>query len=387
MFNKFAGIEDQKERLEIYNLLKFNLSACLRLAEFMTLVVLISGLGWLISSESARVLNPALGPWGSAGVSLLLMILIPALIRLPFLLAIGRLKAVFKLDPRSGAGRMKDIAGAGLRRLILVWTFSMILYAALVKLELWQWTVLALVLGAALVALDSFFPGLMNPEKLRPLREGDLSPSLLVQIENWKTKTGLSTENIFISSTFRPELSFPRLTGLGPTTKLVIQERALASFPPRELSILVVTGVLEALVKGPLKFMLLRFCSLAVTAPLAAILISTVGASFWGYPLISNPALITLVWVSAWVGLNISAFTVRLTGRGLTVQLAAAAAIVIKDESSLETALSTMAQKNLEDERPAYWRELFSRQYGRHTFIKRVKYHRHMSKFSENENE
>lgn len=383
MFAKFAGIEDNKERLGIYNLLKFNLSACLRLAEFMTLAVLISGLGWFIGAEIGKALGPAVGPWVSAGLSIFLMILIPALIRLPFLLAAGRLQAAFKLDPRPEAMRVKAIISIGLRLFAAVWSLSMLLYVALTRLDLWQWTLLTLAVGAVAVAVNSFFPRLMCPERLRPLREDDLEPSLLARIDMWKAKTGFSTKDILISSAFRPELSFPKLVGIGPTMRLIIHEKALASFPPRELSILVVTGVMDALVKAPLKFMMLRFCSLLVAVPLASILISTIGASFWGYPLITNPVLVTLVWAAAWVGLNISDFTIRFTSRSLTAQLAAAAAMVVKDESSLETALATMAKKNLEDEEPSGWREMFRRQYTRPAFLKKARYHQHMSKFSE----
>lgn len=383
MFNKFADIEDQKERLEIYNLLKFNLSLCLRLAELMTLVILISGLGWFISTETARLLGPDLAPRLAAPLAIFLMILIPALFRLPFLLAVGRLRAAFKLDPRSEAARLKHFAQTGLRRLLFIWLISLGLYLALGQLPLWQWTVLALGLGALLVAVNSYFPRLMSPETLRPLREGDLSPALLAQIENWKSKTGLSVKDILISTSFSPELAFPKLLGLGREKRLVIQEKALAFFPPRELSIMAVIGVMDSLVRGPLKFMLLRFCSLAVTVPLASILISTVGVSFWGYPAISSPALITLVWLAAWLGLNISDFTIRFTGRSMTSQLAAAASLLLKDETSLETALSTIAHKNLEDESPSPWREVFRRQYSRPVFLKKVRYHQHMSKFAE----
>ncbi|UQZ88114.1 hypothetical protein C4J81_02360 [Deltaproteobacteria bacterium Smac51] len=383
MFEKFAMIEDQKERLEIYNILKFNLTACLRLAEFMALAVLISGLGWFIGTESTRLITPEAGPWASAGVSIALMILIFALLRLPFLLAIGRLHAAFGLDPRSGSCRLKELFGLGMRRGLVAWAVSMLLYGALIRLDLWYWTILALATGAVLVALNSFMPRLVTPEKLRPLRDGDLTPALLNQIERWTPKTGLSSNDIFVSTTFSPELTFPRLEGVGPTTKLIVNEKALSSFPPRELSILVVTGIMDALIKGPLKFMLLRFCSLAVAVPLAAILISTVGASIWAYPLMNNPVLITLVWAAAWVGLIISDFTIRLTSRGMSAQLAAAATMVMKDETSLDAALSTMAKKNLEEESPASWRELFRPQYSHQAFMKRARYHQHMSKFTE----
>jgi hypothetical protein len=383
MFDKFANIKDQNERLEVYNLLRFNLSACLRLAEFMAIAILISGLAWFISAESARLFSSALGPRVSAGIGILFMILVPALVRLPFLLARGRLMAAFKLDPRPESARLKEIFNLGLRRAAVLCLLSISVHAAMVKLDLWQWTALLLILGLVLVTFNSFFPRILSPENLRPLRGDDLGPELLARVEAWKPKTGFPIESILVSSSFCPDLSFPRLTGLGPTAKLVVHEKALASFPPRELSILVLTGVLDSLVNAPLKFMLLRFCSLLVAVPLASILISTIGISFWGYPAITNPALVTLVWAAAWVGLNIADFTIRFTGRSLTVQLAAAAAMALKDESSLETALATMAKRNLEDEAPSGWRELFRRQYTRLAFLKRVRYHQHMARFSD----
>jgi len=379
MFEKFARIEDRSERLEIYNLLKFNLSACLRLVEFLALAVLISGLGWFIGLK----LSEPLGRIPGGLIALGLMLLVFGLVRLPLLYLSGTLAADFGLDPRPASRRLKSMILGGLRRLALVWLISAILYLGLIHLNLWLWTLSALALGAILITLDAFFPCFWRGGRHRPLNPGELSPELLARIDQWTPKTGLASKAIVVSAAFSPELTPPFLEGLGRTMRLVIPEKNLIAFTPRELSVLVVTRVVAALIKAPLKFLLLRFCALAVAVPLASILLSTLGAGLWAYPLTYSPALLALVWAGAWIGAGAAEFTILLTRRSMDTQLAAVAAMILKDEEALPAALAVLAEKNLEETNSPAWREIFRPRFNRQTFINRAKYHQHMSKFTE----
>ncbi len=379
MFKKFTRIEDRAERLEVFNLLKINLGACLWLAEFLGLTILVSGLGWLIGSS----LTAALGRIPGAALAIGLMLLVIGLMRLPPLLLLDRLSADFGLDPRPASRRFRQLAALGLRRGAAAWLVSMALYLGLLYLDLWSWTLAAMLLGVPLLFLEAMYPRILSPDEPRPLRDDDLEHSLTVRLDHWADKTGLPCRAVMISTAFTPELEPPRLTGLGPTRRLVVPEKALAAFPPRELTVLMVAAVVGALVKAPLKLLLLRLCALAVAVPLASILVTTLGAHLWGYPLAGPPVLITLVWVAVWVGFGLAEFAVRLTRRSLDVQLAAAAVTLLQDEEALASALATLAEKNLEEDSPPAWREVFRRRFSRQVFIRRVKYHRHLSSFTE----
>jgi hypothetical protein len=182
-----------------------------------------------------------------------------------------------------------------------------------------------------------------------------------------------------VDTSFSPYLAPPRLSGFGPTQTLIIPEKALVTFTPRALALLTVPAVVEGLVKAPLNFILLRGCALAVAGPLAAILISTLGARLWIYPMFHKPALVLLIWLAAWLGLALADFTTRLVRRDLEAQLAAAAALILRDDEAVDAARSTLALKNLEEEAPPAWRDWFSHNYGRPAFLKRCQHYRRLN--------
>ncbi len=377
MFKKFARIENRTERLEIFSLLRFNLLVCLRLAELLALALLIAGLGWFIG-------EPLTARGGRPGgiLAIILMLGLVELARLPFLAALSALAADFGLDPRPFRLRLAQAAGPELRRLLAVGAVSALLYWGLTALNLWLWTLAAFLLGAGLVLLNAFHPRLLRPETRRGPRDGELPPTLAIRLDHWAAKTGLSARRLLIATDFSPELKAPALSGFGPTQRLIIPERALAAFTPREMSLLVVMAAVGALVKVSVKMLLLRFCALAVAVPLAAILISTVGTGWWGYPLATPPTLVVLVWLAVWLGLGVAEFTIRLTRRILEPQLAAAATTILKDDEALVSALTTMAEKNLEEENPPAWRECLRSRPSLAVFLKRARYHQHLAKFN-----
>jgi hypothetical protein len=384
MFKKFARIADDEEKIEIYNLLKLTLSICLFMAELLILAVMAAGLGWRIGAESiAAAADLGLGFMTGSAAAIGLMLLTAGLIRLPVVWAVKQLQADFGLDPRPFSRRLKELILADLKGGLVIWLVSVGLFAVLAETNILTWTLSAAGLGLLLILLDACFPNLLRPDRRRPLKEGELPASLTTRIDKWAPKTGLRLSDVVVSARPEPYLAAPRLEGLGRHMRLVIQEKALAAFSPREMAVLTVIGVMAALVKAPLKFMLARLCSMFVAVPLAAILISAAGASLWAYPLTVSPALAVLFWLAAWSGYWLSELTIRLTSRALGVQLAAAATAVLQDEEALPAALKTLAEKNLEESSPPAWREFLRRSHSRAEFLKRVKYYRHMAKYSE----
>jgi len=374
MFKNFSSLPDPNERLEIFNLLKFNLAFCRRMIEFLTLTALVVGFGWLIGQPAA----PRPSPLHSAPL-IGLALLLAALPRWLFLAIESSLAADFGLDPRSLRQRLAALAAREIRWLAAVWLFSVLMFQLLTLVDLWAWTLAALVAGAGLLILDAMRPGLLRPERPRPPQEGELDPALTERLDNWARQMGSKPWPIRIDTTFSPYLTTPRLSGFGSAQALVIPEKALSAFTPRALALLTVSAMVEGLVKAPLKFILLRGCALAVAGPLAAIFISTLGARMWFYPMFHNPALVILIWLAGWLGLALADFTTRIVRRDLEAQLASAAALILKDEEAVDAARTTLALKNLEEEAPPAWRDWFSQRYGRPAFLKRCRHYRSLN--------
>lgn len=374
MFKKFSSLPDPNERLEIFNLLKFNLAFCRRLAEFLTLTALVAGFGWFIGPSAA----PRPSPLHSAPL-IGLALLIAALPRWLFLAIESSLAADFGLDPRPVRQRLAALAAREIRRLAAVWLFSVLMFQILTVVDLWAWTLAALAAGAGLLILDAYRPGLLRPERPRPPQEGELDPALTERLDKWARQMGFKPWPIRVDASFSPYLAPPRLSGFGSTQTLVIPEQALGAFTPRALALLTVSAMVEGLVKAPLKFIFLRGCALAVAGPLAAIFISTVGARLWLYPLFHNPSLVILIWLAGWLGLALADFTTRLVRRDLEAQLASAAAQILNDDEALDAARTTLAVKNLEEETPPAWRDWFSPRYGRPAFLKRCRHYRRLN--------
>ncbi|GHV57008.1 hypothetical protein FACS189460_2810 [Deltaproteobacteria bacterium] len=381
MFEKLAALPEAEERLEIYNLLKFSLPCCRRLAEFLALGALIAGGGWFIG----RLQEPAGATLPKTALIIGLMLLAAGLPRWLLLPLESELQAGFGLDPRPRAKRLAALAARELRWLSAVWGLSVLLFWGLTVMEIWLWTLAALALGSGLLLLDAFHPRLLRPQSLRPLQDGELTPLLLCRLRHWCLKAGLKAPAFRVDTSFSLELSPPRLIGLGPTLALVIPEKALACFTPREIALLTGSAMVERLVKAPLKFLCLRFAALIAAICLAPVFLGTLGGNLWLYPLSFNPALVTLIWLSAWLGLVLGEFSTRLTRRELEIQLANAAVHIFKDEEALAEALTTLAAKNLEEASPPSWRELFGRRFSRSAFLKRFQARRQLTAFSKAE--
>ena len=372
MFKKFSSLPDPKERLEIFNLLKFNLALGRRLAEFLTLATLIAAFGWFIERTSSA--PPSSLAYTAPVIGLALLVFV--LPRWLFLVVESALVADFGLDPRPAGRRLAALANQEIRWLPAAWLLSVLMFHLLIALPFWGWVLAALALGAGLFLLDTFKPGLLRPESLRPPLEGEVASDLSQLLEKWSQRMGLKPWPIRVATTVSPYLSPPRLSGLGPTQTLIIPESALVAFVPRALNLLTLSAVMEGLVKAPLKLFFLRACALLVALPLAAIFISALGRHLWLYPFTYNPALISLVWLAVWFGLTLADLFTRIVRRDLEVQLAAAAAIVLKDDEAAGSARSALAVKNLEEDAPPAWRNMFSRRYSLPVFFKRFQYYR-----------
>lgn len=378
MFKKFAQLEDRTERLELFNLLKFNLQILLRLAELLSLAALASGPAWRLGTVLAQRAGQAAG----AVLAIGLMALILALVRLPFLYSLGSLNAAFGLDPRPTGRFLKWLIKGELIRCGLLWLISSVLFLGLAWLNLWLWITLGLVLGAlglVCAALNPFW-GRKTPREPQP---GELSPNLVERLDKWSPKTGLTSGDILISDDFSPGLKKPWLVGLGRRVKIIIPEKALCAFKPEQLGLLTVSAMVERLAKAPEKMLLLRLSALAVAVPLAGILISLAGPGLWGYPIHKSPALMTMVWLAGWVAFGLGEISIRMTRRSLETQASAVAALLLKNEDSLPQALETFAERNLEQDSPSAIIGFFSPHYDRKRFMKQVRRHQHLAKFKE----
>jgi hypothetical protein len=374
MFKKFSSLPDPKERLEIFNLLRFNLALCRRLAEFLTLTTLIVGFGWLTGRQAAPI-----PPLTYSAPLIGLALFFAVLPRWLFLTIESSLAADFGLDPRPAGQRLTALAAWEIRWLPAAWLLSVLMFHLLTILELWVWALAVLVVGAGVFLLDAFKLRLLRPERLRLPLEGEVPPALGQRLDKWARQLCFKPWAIRVDTTPSPYLAPPRLSGLGPAQTLVIPENALGAFVPRALNLLTVSAVMEGLVKAPLKILFLRGCALAVVAPLAAVFIKTLGPRLWLYPLIYNPALIILVWLAGWLGLTLANFSARIVRRDLEVQLAAAAALILKDDEAVGSARTTLAVKNLEEDDPPAWRDWFSDRYSRPVFMKRFQHYRSLN--------
>lgn len=380
MFKKLSSIENQAERRELYGLLKIFTAFFLRLVELSAMLLLACGLAWRLSGA----IEARTGPYLGAPISLGLMLLVVALPRLGLLYCQSRLKADFGLDPRPSNTIFKTILAREVRLGALVWLISLILYLALVALNLWFWSLFALALGLALNFLPAWRPALLWPEKFRPLAEDELSPELLDRLDKWSLKSGLDRQSLAVETSFRPELEKPRVARLNGGDRLVIPEKALVAFPTRALNFLVASAMMEYMARAPRYFLLLRLCGLAVAIPMAAMFINiseTGLGPHWGQ---GSPALLSLVWLAAWLSGLLTALSTHLTRRSLEIQAAAIASIVLKDDESLPLALETLAARNLEEDSPPAWREFFRPSYGRKEFLKRVSLSKHMIELEQN---
>ncbi|MDL2259565.1 hypothetical protein LJB99_01630 [Deltaproteobacteria bacterium OttesenSCG-928-K17] len=379
MFKKFAQLENRAERLELFNLLKLNLQILLKLAELLTLVILASGPAWRLGAALAEAAGPAAGP----ALAIIIMMLIFGLVRLPFICCLRHLNASFGLDPRPTEKFLKQFLGCETRLGGLGLVVSLVLFWGLTVTNLWLWTIFAVIIGAVLILAYTLRPELIKPLTLRPPSPGEMDADFLARIDKWSDKTGLSSLDVCIGTDYFPGLKRPGLIGLGRRSKLIIPEKCLISFRPRQLNILVTAAIVEALAKAPEKIMLLRFSAIAVAAPLAGILISLVGTGLWGYPARYSPALMTQIWLAGWISFNLAEMSIRMTRRSIETQAAAVAAMLLKDGEALEEALAILAERNLEEESPSAITGFFSPHYDRKRFMKHVRQHQHMAMFKD----
>jgi len=379
MFKKLSQVQSQAEKRELFHLIRLSFSFFMKLAEFFSLLLLSSGLAWSIDAA----VNKRIGAGApAAGLSIALMLALLFLPRLIILFSRGCFLADFGLDPRPLGSRLKKIAVIEARGYIFVWLASLPIYAAMTFLNPWLWTLAAMIFGMALVFLNTRYPRLLEPAKLRPLAEDELSPDFTARLSNWSSKSGLPFQRLAISLDFSPYLKRPCLRGFGSTTELIMDEKTLVAFSPRSLNFLIASAVLENISKAPFSYLFIRLCAVAVAAPLAAMFLNMTESGLWLYPLgEGGPALICLVWLAAWVASQMSAVAIHLTRRSIEIQTAAAALIILRDEESLSQALDTLADRNLEENSPPAWREFFLPSYGRKNFLKRVNFVRHMAEF------
>ncbi len=365
MFKKFACLSDETERREIFSLLTFNLTLCLRLMEILSLSFLFFGLGWFISQSTAS-LGPNLGP--AAAVALMLVFI--ALMRLGPLWAREKLGAAFGLSPAEGC-----LERALIRQLkpgLWLYLSSLPLLFGLEYLPLWGWTLAALALGLGLLALLNSFPRLWRPGRPRPATEAEIPAELRQRAALWQSRSRLGPEQIWVDDICSLEAAWPRLEGLGSRLRLVIPGR-LVKLPPRELSALASLGLLAAVMRVPQKFLLLKICALCFCLPLAAILIGLLGSALWAYPLLVKAVLVILIWLALALGWLVAQLALNLTSRTLEAQLAASLMDILPEGPALvRSALEAAAAQNLEPAQRPAWQDFFRPHLSWETLLQRA---------------
>ena len=381
MFKKISSSENKVECLGAFNSLNFFLAALLRFVEFIGLVWLVFGLGLFITKPFA-----ASGLLGDV-LSLALMIMILGALRVPLLYMRSALYADFGLDARSVVTRVKSILSRELYRGFIIWVGSCVVYVAMLNLNQINWLIFVSLLGMIWVGLVTLFPKIWSPEKLRPLKEGDLSPTTLARVDSWASKTGICSQRIVVSEAFSPFIQPPRIVGFGRTQLVVVPAMNLYIFPPREMALLLSTVILGAMFKAPLKIYFLHLCALALAISVSTIIINSAGVLLWGYPQTLGPVNIVALWFGGWACLNVAKFSTRLVQRSLEPQLAMAASVILKDEHSLVRAISIIAVRNLENEVTSGWMEVFQMRFGVKSFIRRAELQRHIAGLNDKQGE
>lgn len=364
MFKKFACLSDETERREIFSLLTFNLTLCLRLMEILSLSFLFFGLGWFISQSTAS-LGPNLGP--AAAVALMLIFI--ALMRLGPLWAREKLGATFGLSPAEGC-----LERALIRQLkpgLWLYLSSLPLLFGLEYLPLWGWTLAALALGLGILLLLNTFPRLWRPGRLRPAG-AEIPAELRQRASLWQSRSHLGPEQVWVDDNCSLEAVWPRLEALGSRLRLIIPRRLL-QLPPRELSALASLSLLAAVMRVPQKFLLLKICVLCFCLPLAAILIALLGSALWAYPLLVKAVLVILIWLALALGWLVAQLALNLTSRTLETQLAASLMDILPEGPALvRSALELAAAKNLEPARRPAWQDFFRPHLAWETLLKRA---------------
>jgi hypothetical protein len=353
-------------RPQIYSLTDLCLAAALRIWELTLLLLLFSSLAPLLY----KALNSGLGPGPAEPLSILCSAGAWLLLRFPLLAARSQLRHSFGLDPRPLGKRLGPLALRSLAALIPMAAFGQIMYWALARLPLFPWAALYVLLvfaGYALAIAVPTFAFALSPKRFRQASDDELPPEVgaaLRALPGGERKT----PEAWVDMSFQEGLKSPKVV-LG---RLIIPQKALSSFPPQALRSEIVTAVLAHLVKIPRNTVIHRFLSLLLSAPITLILLNSLGMMA-GYPLLSSPGLVALLWMGGWLTWQFSEFSALLLARAINPKLSAATIAVTRDVPGLLEAIDILARYNMEPFSCGFIQGIFRERPSPESQIKRLK--------------
>ena len=349
MFRKLFLKVKASERAEIYGLMDFVLSAVGLMLELAAIELLAFSLGRLIAD---RVGSPE-GLWGTA-LTILPFCLVMLVFAAPARILRASLAAGFGLDPRPLWARLRSLAFSGLIFLVFVWLASWAVYEGLRSGDPFLWSGALLGCLWLFVLGDYFFRRIRLSASLRDIAPEEIPEGLAPFLDVWR-KSFPKAGKLKVYDTFRKGLSMPGYLG----SDLVISGKALAAFTPEALKTGVVMAIMTQMLKLDRNYLILRLAAVALAVPGAIIILHSLGF-FLGFPLMSEPRLIPLVWLAVWFARQVSVLIERQLRRYLAYKLNYAVVSVTGNAPALVTFIGTMARYNQAAWRSRWWIRLAS---------------------------
>ncbi|MDR2613596.1 MAG: hypothetical protein LBG06_12575 [Deltaproteobacteria bacterium] len=353
MFDGIRSRTDPRYRGDTYSRWDFGLALAQRAVEAGFLACVFFFLG-----RSVWGLGTAALP-GMAGhvLGAALLVTAFALARVPAGLLRGELDRAFGIDARPLLVRAKAALGRFLFLLPVGTAGTAALYAALPVLGPLAWGLACLALVWLAAALWLMLPRLaiLSAGNLRSPEPGEIPAGAgrhLALLTSGDVKLG--PDDILVTRAFLPGLPAPFFMA----GKIVVPEAALSGFPPGALEVRIIAAALARLVSAGRSLALLRFFSLALSAPASLILLNTAGIHL-GYPLAVSPGLVGLVWAGAWGAFWFSELACLFVERSVSARIAATVAAVTLDARSLFESVDVMARANLDPARRTSLLDLF----------------------------
>jgi hypothetical protein len=233
-----------------------------------------------------------------------------------------------------------------------VWMASWVVYEAIRygSLILWSCSLLGClwlyVLGRHLLE------GLRVSRSLRDIADEETPPGLPAFLEVWR-RSFPKAGALKVSDLFRPGLAMPSYQG----RDLYVTTKALAAFTPEALKSGVVMAIMAQMLKLDRNYLIMRLAAMTLAAPGAVIILHSLGFAM-GYPALTGPRLIVLVWLAVWFARQVATLIDRHLRKYLVHKLNAAVVAVTANAPALVTAIGTMARYNQVSWKPRWWDRL-----------------------------
>jgi hypothetical protein len=353
MFKKLYQSAAPAERAQIFSLTDFSLALVLRMLELTLFLALFTWLAPLLDTWLQGPLGGAWALFGAAFGSLAFW----ALCRLPFLIARSQLRGAFGIDPRPFGRRLKGLLAPSLWATAPAAAASALFLLLLSSVSIIYWAaafLAAVLLAFCALGAGGLFSFALFPGRWRRASAEELPEGVGEMLARLPEGMNASRDSVWVDTAFAEGLRAPYVLA----GRVIIPEKALSAFPPPALRSLIVAALLARLVNIPRNTLVYRSLSMALSAPVALILINTLGLGA-GYPLTFSPGLMALFWLGCWAAWWFSEFSRLLLSRALTLKLSAAAVAVTRDVPALFDAINILARYNMEPWKKSFFQDLF----------------------------